>query len=145
MPRRIFALLDLPTCRERMRVADGNEKMSAKCTRRQGQYLAYIHSYTLVHGLPPAERDLQCFFHVSPPAVHQMVLTLEKRGLISRIPNTPRSIRVLLPREELPALEPVPQPASTDVGLRPEALQYLRSLVKEVNRPIERNRSARER
>jgi len=38
--------------------------------------LAFIHAYTLVLGRPPAEADLQRFFRVTPPSVHQMVLTL---------------------------------------------------------------------
>ena len=47
--------------------------MSAKSfTERQGQYLAFIDAYTRVHGRPPAERDMQRHFGVSPPSVHQM-------------------------------------------------------------------------
>jgi hypothetical protein len=38
------------------------------------------------------------FFRVTPPTVHQMVLSLEKAGLISRKPGIPRSIAVLLER-----------------------------------------------
>lgn len=34
-----------------------------------------------------------------------MILTLEKHGFISRVPGQPRSIRILVPREELPDLE----------------------------------------
>jgi repressor LexA len=45
------------------------------------------------------------YFQVTPPSVHQMILTLEARGLISRIPWTPRSIQVLAPKEELPELD----------------------------------------
>jgi len=74
-------------------------------TQRQGQYLTFIHYYTALHGYPPAETDIQRYFRVSPPAVHQMVLTLEKRGLIARRPGQARTIRVLLPPEELPALD----------------------------------------
>ena len=40
-------------------------------TPKQGQYLAFIHAYTLVIGRPPAEADLQRFFQVTPPSVHQ--------------------------------------------------------------------------
>ena len=77
----------------------------AEYTRKQGQYLAYIHCYTKVNRRPPAEADMQRFFRVAAPTVHQMVLTLERRGFISRQPGKPRSIRVLLPPEELPDLE----------------------------------------
>ncbi len=79
--------------------------MTARYTPRQGQYLAFIYYYTKVNGRPPAEADMQRYFGVSPPSVHQMVLNLEERGLISRVPGEPRSIRVLLRREELPDLE----------------------------------------
>jgi hypothetical protein len=39
---------------------------------------------------------------MSPPSVNQMVMMLEKKGLISRRPGTPRSIHVLVPESELP-------------------------------------------
>ncbi len=74
-------------------------------TPKQGQYLAFIHAYTLVNDRPPAQADMQRFFQVTPPAVHQMLLTLEKTGLISRKPGIARSITVRVNRDELPALE----------------------------------------
>ncbi len=71
----------------------------------QGQYLAFIHLYSKIHGVAPAEADLQRYFKVTPPSVHQMILTLERRGLISRVPGKARSIVLLVPRADLPALE----------------------------------------
>ncbi|NQT56036.1 MAG: MarR family transcriptional regulator [Desulfobacteraceae bacterium] len=79
--------------------------MSKKYTNRQGQYLAFIYYYTKIHGCPPAEADMQRYFKVSSPSVHQMVLTLEKRGLIERVPRQARSIRLLITSEQLPDLE----------------------------------------
>jgi DNA-binding MarR family transcriptional regulator len=73
-------------------------------TDKQGQYLAFIDAYTRVHGRSPAETDMQRHFQVSPPSVHQMVLTLERRGLIRRQPGIARSIEVLVPSEYLPLL-----------------------------------------
>ena len=73
-------------------------------TDKQGQYLAYIHLYTRLHRRPPAETDMQQYFQVSPPSVHQMVVTLERRGFIRRIPRTPRSIELLVDPKELPEL-----------------------------------------
>lgn len=73
-------------------------------TEKQGQYLAFIYYYTKLHRQPPAEADMQRYFRVSPPAVHQMVVKLEQLGLIERTPGQARSIRVLLPREALPEL-----------------------------------------
>jgi DNA-binding MarR family transcriptional regulator len=73
-------------------------------TPKQGQYLAYIHLYTRLHRRPPAETDMQEYFRVSPPSVHQMVLTLEQAGFIRRQPRTARSIEVLLDPKHLPEL-----------------------------------------
>ncbi len=77
----------------------------ARFTKLQGQYLSFIQAYTKIHGVAPAEADMQTYFRVTPPSVHQMILTLEKNGLISRIPRKGRSIALLVPREDVPALE----------------------------------------
>jgi len=60
----------------------------------------------LVNGRPPAQADMQRFFQVTPPTVHQMLLTLEKAGLISRCPGTAWSIAVQVDRANLPTLNP---------------------------------------
>lgn len=75
-----------------------------KCTDKQGQYLAFIYNYEKINGRPPAEADIQRFFGVTPPTVHQMILKLEESGLISRKPGTPRSIKILVSPERLPHL-----------------------------------------
>ncbi|HCC58106.1 MAG TPA: MarR family transcriptional regulator [Solibacterales bacterium] len=74
-------------------------------TAKQGQYLAFIFYYTKIHGRAPAESDMLHYFKVSPPSVHQMVLTLESNGFIERVPGQARSIRLLIPRADLPDLE----------------------------------------
>jgi Mn-dependent DtxR family transcriptional regulator len=73
-------------------------------TEKQGQYLAFIYAYTRVLGRPPAEADIQRYFKVTPPTVHQMVLTLERIGLIRRTPGVARSIELLVSPESLPVL-----------------------------------------
>lgn len=75
-------------------------------TPRQGQYLAFIHAYTLVNGRPPAEADMARFFQTTPPTVHQMVLAIERAGLVSRQPGAPRTIEILIDQSDLPALQP---------------------------------------
>jgi DNA-binding MarR family transcriptional regulator len=47
---------------------------------------------------------LQRHFGVTPPSVHQMVLTLERAGLIRRQPGLARSIQVLVDPDRLPRL-----------------------------------------
>lgn len=109
--RNAFAKVDLPDqfiedLEERIEaIQASNENVTPhRYTKTQGRYLAFIYYYSKIHGQPPAEADIRRFMKVSPPAVHQMVLTLEKRGLIERVPGQARTIRVLLPPEELPSL-----------------------------------------
>ena len=81
--------------------------MNLAPTARQAQFLAYIHQYGLLNGGAPAELDMQRFFQITPPSVHSMVLTLERRGFISRVPGQSRSITLIVPPESLPALNRV--------------------------------------
>lgn len=74
-------------------------------TPKQGQYLAFIHYFTKIHREAPSEAEMQGYFRVTPPSVHQMVIGLEAKGLIARVPGERRSIRLLVDREQLPDLE----------------------------------------
>jgi len=80
-------------------------KLSPAYSTKQGQYLAFIYYFTKMHGESPSEAEMQRYFRVTPPAVHQMVLALESKGLIARTPGKARSIRLLVDRAELPELE----------------------------------------
>ena len=80
-------------------------KIRCKYIPKQGQYLSFIYYFTKLNGIPPAEADMQRYFKTSPPTVHNMILKLEEKGFIQRKPKTPRSIKLLLPRSELPDLE----------------------------------------
>jgi Mn-dependent DtxR family transcriptional regulator len=73
-------------------------------TPTQGQYLAFIYAYTRVLRRPPAEADIQKYFDVTPPTVHQMLITLERKGLIRRTPGVARSIELLIAPDSLPVL-----------------------------------------
>jgi hypothetical protein len=84
-----------------LRPAISRLDMSAK----QGQYLAFIHSYTRLHRRPPAEAEIQDYFRTTPPSVHEMVKTLQRKRFISRVAGQPRSIKVLLAPHEIPELE----------------------------------------
>ena len=78
---------------------------SPSFTAKQGQYLAFIYMYSKIHGQAPAEMDLQHYFRVSPPAIHEMIKTLERNGLVERTPGRARSIRLLVRPEHLPHFE----------------------------------------
>ena len=79
--------------------------VAPKFTAKQGQHLAYIHTYTKLHRQAPSEADLERYFKVSPPSVHEMIKTLERNGLIQKTPGEARSIRLLVAPEHLPPLE----------------------------------------
>lgn len=81
--------------------------MPTRYTPKQGQYLAFIHFYTLINRRAPAESDFREFFRVSAPSVHQMIVKLADEGLISRTPGQGRSTTLNVPRDHLPDLEPV--------------------------------------
>ena len=78
---------------------------AVRFTQKQGHYLAFIYTYAHMFGRPPAETDMQRHFRVSPPSVHQMIVTLERNGLIRRQPGAPRSIELLVAPQLLPILE----------------------------------------
>ncbi len=79
--------------------------MTRQFTKLQGQYLAFIVAYIKLNRRAPAEADLQRYFEVTPPSVHNMVLTLERHGWIRRTPGQARSIEVLVSTTELPPLD----------------------------------------
>lgn len=78
---------------------------AAPSSALQGQYLSFIHTYEGIHGCAPAEADLQRHFGVTPPSVHQMVVTLERKGFLTRVAGAARSIKLRIPPTELPPLE----------------------------------------
>ena len=47
---------------------------------------------------------MQRYFSVTPPSVHQMVITLERLGFIKREPGVALSIQLLIQPEALPVL-----------------------------------------
>ena len=87
------------------RPAKTAEKPKDRFTARQGQYLAYISLYRKLHRYSPSETEIAKHFRVSPPSVHQMIVKLEEKGLITREPGVPRSVRVRVPKSAIPDLE----------------------------------------
>jgi len=74
-------------------------------TEKQGEYLAFIYTYSHMFRCSPAEADMQRHFQVSPPSVHQMIVTLERNSLIRRQPGVARSIELLVAPEQIPILK----------------------------------------
>jgi DNA-binding MarR family transcriptional regulator len=92
------------TSRSPSAAAGKNKRNHAKFTLRQGQFLAFIHSYRRLHRRGPSESEMATFFRLTPPSVHSMVVKLAELGLIGREPGVARSTRVSIPEEEIPPL-----------------------------------------
>ena len=103
------------------RTGPGVPASPTQFTERQAQFLAYIHQYTILHGRAPTEFEMQQFFQVTPPAVQSMMLALEQRGLIRRVPGRARSTSLLVPPEALPQLRRPAQRLATRRSPRPAA------------------------
>jgi hypothetical protein len=80
-------------------------KSASRFTYTQGQYLAYLRLYRKLHRRSPSETEIAEYFRVSPPSVHQMIVKLEEKGLITREPGVPRSVRIAVPKDQIPDLE----------------------------------------
>jgi len=76
-----------------------------KFTARQGEMLAFIQRFTAKHGVAPSFEEIASHFGTSAPSVNGMIKTLERRGLVSRVPGAARSLRVLVPASLLPDSE----------------------------------------
>ncbi len=107
-------------------------------TPTQGRYLSFIQAYINLHGCPPAESEIATAMCVSPPSVNQMVKMLEKKGLVLRQPGVPRSMRLLVPEDEIPSWRgrgrttgqsktPQQKPRATPVPQSPPANLYVLS------------------
>jgi repressor LexA len=76
-------------------------------TRQQGQFLAFIREYTMRNraGVAPSHADLQRFFNVTPPSVNSMLIRLEQRCFIRRIPGKARAIELTINPDWIPPLD----------------------------------------
>jgi hypothetical protein len=76
-------------------------------TRQQGQFLAFIREYMLRNesGVAPSHADFQRFFNLTPPSVNSMLIRLEQRGFIRRIPHQARAIELTVAPELIPPLD----------------------------------------
>ena len=76
-------------------------------TRQQGQFLAFIHEYMMRNhaGVAPTHADFQRFFNLTAPSVNSMLIRLERRGFIRRIPHQARGIELTVNPDWIPPLD----------------------------------------
>ena len=65
------------------------ERNESAFTPKQGQYLAFIDTYTKVHGVPRAEADMARYFKVTGGSVHQMLRVPVSRLHFAPTPQGP--------------------------------------------------------
>ena len=86
----------------------GGKRAARKLKRaqlhRKARSVPGLHLRLFAAVPPPACRGRHAA-QVTPPSVHQMVLTLERAGLIRRQPGVARSIELLVAPQHLPILE----------------------------------------
>ena len=76
-------------------------------TRQQGQFLAFIREYMMRNqaGVAPSHADFLRFFELTPPSVNSMLIRLEERGFIRRIPGKARAIELTINPDWIPPLD----------------------------------------
>ena len=76
-------------------------------TRQQGQFLAFIGEYMMRNeaGVAPTHAVLQQFFNLTAPSVNSMLIRLEKRGFIRRVPGKARAIELTISTDRIPQLD----------------------------------------
>lgn len=76
-------------------------------TRQQGQFLAFIREYMMRNeaGVAPSHANFQRFFNLTPPSVNSMLIRLEQRGFIRRVPHTARAIELVINPDWIPPLD----------------------------------------
>ena len=71
------------------------------------EFLAFIREYMLRNeaGVAPTHAAFQQFFNLTPPSVNSMLIRLEQRGFIRRIPHQARAIELTVAPELIPPLD----------------------------------------
>ncbi|MGH6856075.1 MAG: transcriptional repressor LexA [Methylocella sp.] len=74
-------------------------------TRKQSELLRFIHERLKETGVPPSFDEMKdALFLRSKSGIHRLIIALEERGFIRRLPNRARAIEVLrLPDSSTPA------------------------------------------
>lgn len=70
-----------------------------------------LHHDITRRGYAPSFDELGAHFGTTPPTVNSMIKLLERKGLLSRVPGAARSLRVLVPADQLPGSEFGARPA----------------------------------
>ena len=85
-------------------------------TRKQGELLRFIHERLQEEGVPPSFDEMKEALDLrSKSGIHRLIMALEERGFIRRLPNRARAIEVLRLPENSTVSAPKPQKFSPSV------------------------------
>jgi repressor LexA len=85
-------------------------------TRKQSELLRFIHGRLQEEGVPPSFEEMKEALDLrSKSGIHRLIMALEERGFIRRLPNRARAIEVLRLPESATVSPPRPQKFSPSV------------------------------
>jgi repressor LexA len=85
-------------------------------TRKQSELLRFIHERLQEEGVPPSFEEMKEALDLrSKSGIHRLIMALEERGFIRRLPNRARAIEVLRLPESATVSAPRPQKFSPSV------------------------------
>src|SRR6476620_5658425 len=94
---------------------------SAMLTKKQHELLRFIHERLKEQGVPPSFDEMKDALDLrSKSGIHRLIMALEERGFIRRLPNRARALEVVkLPESSLPGLGSMPMQR----GFRPNVIE----------------------
>jgi repressor LexA len=85
-------------------------------TKKQSELLRFIHERLQEEGVPPSFDEMKDALDLrSKSGIHRLIMALEERGFIRRLPNRARAIEVLRLPEAATVASPRPQKFSPSV------------------------------
>src|SRR6202011_4153652 len=89
----------------RARAEAALKRTRSMLTRKQSELLRFIHERLKETGVPPSFDEMKdALFLRSKSGIHRLIIALEERGFIRRLPNRARALEVLrLPDSSTPA------------------------------------------
>ena len=89
-------------------------------TRKQHELLRFIHERLKEQGVPPSFDEMKDALDLrSKSGIHRLIMALEERGFIRRLPNRARALEVVrMPESAIPAQSNAPQR-----GFRPNVIE----------------------
>ncbi|MDX2201151.1 MAG: transcriptional repressor LexA [Hyphomicrobiaceae bacterium] len=89
-------------------------------TSKQKELLAFIHARLQEQGVPPSFDEMKEALSLqSKSGVHRLIIALEERGFIRRLPHRARAIEVI----KLPEAMAEPPPATPKRGFSPSVIE----------------------